>query len=80
MFQEKGSSCHSIFDQVTGSVVDIANIQRITRERELLFAQDSAFSKAVEQINRVTGGFSPPVPTTPGMRVRTGRFTQPIGP
>jgi hypothetical protein len=24
--------------------------------------------------NRVAGGFSPPAPTTPRMRVRTGRF------
>lgn len=35
--------------------------------------------------NRVTGGFSPPVPTTPSVRVRTGRFSshsefQPIVP
>ena len=25
--------------------------------------------------NRVAGGFSPPAPTPPRMRVRTGRFT-----
>jgi hypothetical protein len=30
--------------------------------------------------NRVAGGFSPPAPTTPSMRVRTGRFTKPTGP
>jgi len=29
--------------------------------------------------NRVAGGFSPPAPTTPRMRVRTGRFTETIG-
>jgi len=26
--------------------------------------------------NRVAGGFSPPAPTTPSMRVRTWRFTK----
>ena len=30
--------------------------------------------------NRVAGGFSPPAPTPPGMRVRTGRFTEITGP
>jgi SAM-dependent methyltransferase len=30
--------------------------------------------------NRVAGGFSPPAPTTPRMRVRTGRFTKLTGP
>jgi hypothetical protein len=30
--------------------------------------------------NRVAGGFSPPAPTPPGMRVRTGRFTKITGP
>jgi len=30
--------------------------------------------------NRVAGGFSPPAPTTPGMRVRTRRFTKTTGP
>jgi len=29
-----------------------------------------------EEANRVDGGFSPPASTTPGMRVRTGRFTE----
>jgi hypothetical protein len=29
--------------------------------------------------NRVAGGFSPPAPTPPCMRVRTGRFTKVIG-
>ncbi len=33
-----------------------------------------------KKANRVTGGFSPPVPTPPGMRVRTGRFTKITGP
>jgi hypothetical protein len=27
-----------------------------------------------QQQNRVAGGFSPPAPTPPGKRVRTGRF------
>lgn len=30
--------------------------------------------------NRVAGGFNPPAPTTPCMRVRTGRFTKITGP
>ena len=30
--------------------------------------------------NRVAGGFSPPAPTPPGMRVRTGRFDRITGP
>jgi hypothetical protein len=30
--------------------------------------------------NRVAGGFSPPAPTPPGVRVRTGRFAEVIGP
>ena len=30
--------------------------------------------------NRVAGGFSPPAPTPPGMRVRTGRFDEVTGP
>jgi len=30
--------------------------------------------------NRVAGGLNPPAPTTPSMRVRTGRFTEPIEP
>jgi hypothetical protein len=30
--------------------------------------------------NRLAGGFSPPAPTTPSMRVRTGRFTEPSAP
>ncbi len=30
--------------------------------------------------NRVAGGFSPPAPTPPGMRVRTRRFTKVTGP
>ena len=33
-----------------------------------------------EMANRVAGGFSPPAPTPPGMRVRTGRFTKITGP
>jgi hypothetical protein len=28
-----------------------------------------------QSINRVAGGLSPPAPTPPGKRVRTGRFT-----
>jgi len=32
------------------------------------------------QLNRVRGGFSPPLPTPPGMRVRTGRFDEVTGP
>ena len=28
------------------------------------------------KLNRVAGGFSPPAPTPPGMRVRTGRFAK----
>jgi hypothetical protein len=31
-------------------------------------------------LNRVAGGFSPPAPTPPGMRVRTGRFDRITGP
>ncbi len=27
------------------------------------------------KVNRVAGGFSPPAPTPPCMRIRTGRFT-----
>ena len=30
--------------------------------------------------NRVAGGFNPPAPTAPCMRVRTGRFTKITGP
>jgi hypothetical protein len=30
--------------------------------------------------NRVAGGFYPPAPTSPSMRVRTIRFTEPSGP
>jgi len=30
----------------------------------------------IKSANRVAGGFSPPAPTTPCMRVRTGRFTK----
>jgi len=33
-----------------------------------------------ERANRVAGGFSPPAPTPPGMRVRTGRCTKITGP
>jgi len=36
--------------------------------------------QAEREAKRVTGGFSPPVPTPPGMRVRTGRFPEPAGP
>jgi len=32
------------------------------------------------KLNRVAGGFSPPAPTPPGMRVRTGRFDRITGP
>jgi len=31
-------------------------------------------------VNRVAGGLNPPAPTTPGLRVRTGRFTESIEP
>jgi tRNA threonylcarbamoyladenosine biosynthesis protein TsaB len=41
-------------------------------ERKLEVAENSG--------NRVAGGFSPPAPTPPGMRVRTGRFTEITGP
>ncbi len=34
----------------------------------------------VSKANRVAGGFSPPAPTPPGVRVRTGRFAEIIGP
>ena len=37
-------------------------------------------SLALSRVNRVAGGFSPPAPTPPGMRVRTGRFPKPDGP
>ena len=36
--------------------------------------------KNEESPNRVAGGISPPAPTPPGMRVRTGRFTEITGP
>jgi oxygen-dependent protoporphyrinogen oxidase len=39
-----------------------------------------AASMVTQASNRVAGGISPPAPTPPGMRVRTGRFTEITGP
>jgi hypothetical protein len=36
--------------------------------------------KSDQYFNRVAGGFSPPAPTPPGVRVRTGRFAEITGP
>ncbi len=36
--------------------------------------------RGIKMPNRVAGGFSPPAPTTPCMRIRTGRFIKVTGP
>ena len=45
----------------------------------LMFFDKTLFLTRTEP-NRVAGGFSPPAPTPPGMRVRTGRFPKTSGP
>jgi hypothetical protein len=40
-----------------------------------------SFTIALENLKQTgSQGFSPPAPTPPGMRVRTGRFTEIAGP
>ena len=57
---------------------DICSVWMIGRPAEKLFDGN----KIVGMItgNRVRAGFSPALPTPPGMRVRTGRFNEPTGP
>jgi len=43
-------------------------------------AQERTYEPERITENRVAGGFSPPAPTPPGMRVRTGRFDRITGP
>jgi len=52
----------------------IAEIAGAFGNAPILAVMDSWFG------NRVAGGFNPPAPTTPRMRVRTGRFTKITGP
>jgi hypothetical protein len=64
--------------------------ERDRQEREtkkaypLMFPADYSFGQGnpifQKTPNRVRGGFSPPLPTPPGMRVRTGRFAEVTGP
>jgi hypothetical protein len=42
--------------------------------------QDLVASWMTRLPNRAAGGSQPPAPTPPGMRVRTGRFTEITGP
>ena len=53
MLQEQLINNNLIKDQVVGVIVDNFNSQRIQDEANKLFAQDNAFLKAVEQIDKV---------------------------
>ena len=41
---------------------------------------EEEINSELQSDNRVRGGFTPPLPTPPGMRVRTGRFAEVTGP
>ena len=62
-------------------VIDVSNpafeeqIHAVDRIREEI---GLSRTKCLRVFNRVAGGFSPPAPTPPGMRVHTGRFTEMI--
>lgn len=53
MLGEQNLNNHLIRDQIVGVIVDNLNTQRIQDETNQLFAQDNAFLKAVEQIDKV---------------------------
>jgi len=59
------------------------NIGTIQTASALRIYGNSTYEVGRDEIyfsNRVAGGISPPAPTPPGMRVRTGRFTEITGP
>ncbi len=71
--------------QIASSVEDCFEICNIRKgwygksERLNFLTWECLFQKR-KRVNRVAGGFNPPAPTTPCMRVRTGRFTKITGP
>ena len=60
----------------------LANEQRVDDLKGLISAlqHGGPIIDVAKVANRVAGGFSPPAPTPPGMRVRTGRFKEITGP
>jgi hypothetical protein len=55
--------------------IDNLNLQALSPEDR------ENFTIALENLKQTgSQGFSPPAPTPPGMRVRTGRFTEIAGP
>jgi len=55
--------------------------RRLARDMDFFLNAFSTYAQMhIGRPNRVAGGLNPPAPTPPRMRVRTGRFTEPIEP
>jgi len=60
-------------------LADVDSDGKIDMEEVIYIFAKNKWITSVNSANRVAGGFSPPSPTPPRMRVRTGRFTEVTG-
>ena len=84
---EKEASSVELSPNVTAELNEEGELIGIEILEASSFIRDSIMESAQAKMlditnpyNRVAGGFSPPAPTPPRMRVRTGRFTEFTGP